>query len=306
MTIPPVLNIGSINEDRVYHVPHIARAGETVAGTEFAIFPGGKGANQSVALAHAGVPVFHAGKIGTDGRWLRQRLEKEGVNTAFVDEDDAPTGHANIQVDAGGENSIVLFGGTNRRLDLARMDAAISQFPENSTVLLQNEVNLVPDLIAAGHRQGMTVCFNPAPMTDAVHHYPLEKVDVFFLNTLEAAALAGNRDTPDNLLRALRTRFPRATLVITLGSDGALYDRKDEAGRISAVPVEPVDTTAAGDTFIGFCLAAMLEAKPLAEAVRFGCRAAACAVTVNGAMSSIPQRAEVERAMDERRRDETP
>ena len=288
-----VFNIGSINEDRVYRVQRIARPGETVASSRFEVFPGGKGANQSVALARAGMRVRHVGKIGNDGQWLRALLEKEGIDTSHIARDDSPTGHANIQVDESGENSIVLFGGTNRQLTVEQLTRALGDASGGDALLVQNEVNLVPEAIEAGHRAGMQIYFNPAPMDMSVSGYPLERVDGFFLNAGEAAALTREGASPDRAMTELMQRFPNALIIITLGAEGALYGQSGSTGRVESSRVNAVDTTAAGDTFIGFCLAGLLEGKTSEEAVRLGCRAAALAVTVAGAMSSIPQRQDV-------------
>lgn len=160
MSIPKVLNYGSINEDRVYRVREIVRPGQTVSGLDYRLFPGGKGANQSVALGRAGVAVFHAGKVGEGGVWLRDRLGDEAVNVEWVLVANAETGHSAIQVAADGENSIVLFGGTNESITEAEMARVPDNFGAGDYLLLQNEINATGELIRLGHQRGMVVCLN--------------------------------------------------------------------------------------------------------------------------------------------------
>lgn len=288
------LNYGSINEDRVYMVESIARPGETVSSTEFRIGPGGKGANQSVALAHAGVCVHHAGKVGRDASWLRGRLESEGVDVALVSIADAPTGHAVIQVDRAGENSIVIYGGTNQMLNPGEIRRDIGRFRAGDLLLIQNETNCTAELIAAGHSRGMRVCFNPAPMTAAVAACPIELVSILILNEHEATALTGQSE-PAAILDGLAGRFPAVTAVLTWGSRGCYVRDNDAAVLIPACEVDCVDATAAGDTFVGYCLAGILQGAPLAEACRTANKAAALCVTKAGAMDAIPTREAVEK-----------
>jgi ribokinase len=288
-----VLNFGSLNVDHVYRVEHIARPGETIAGNAYARYAGGKGANQSVALARAGTVVRHAGRLGPEGEWLRDRMAADGVNVDLVTVGTSPGGHAIIQVDAQGQNSIVLFGGANQENSDADVARAIATCSRNDILLLQNEINVTAELIAAGHAAGLTVCLNPAPMTDAVHAFPLDRVGIFVVNEHEGEALSGKTE-PDAIAAALVDRYPHARVVLTLGADGVLYRCGSRALRVKAYRVKAVDTTAAGDTFIGFFLAGLTEAMPADRAIDLGCRAAALSVTRPGAMDSIPSRADVD------------
>lgn len=288
-----VLNIGSINVDHVYEVGHFVRPGETLDGLSYHTFAGGKGFNQSVALARAGAVTLHAGKVGKDAAWLLQRLEQEGVDTTHVTVAEAATGHAIIQVVPDGENAIVLYGGANRLISEADVASALSGCSPGDYLLLQNETSSVTQAIQKAHENGLRIVFNPAPMTADVHHYPLEFVDFFILNETEAEGLTGKTD-PAAAGARMRELFPRAATVLTLGSKGALYFDANAMHHEPALPVDAVDTTAAGDTFIGFFLAELMQTGDPAKALAKACHAAAICVTRAGASASIPSRHELE------------
>jgi len=292
-----VLNFGSLNVDHVYRVPRIARPGESMPCTEYRVFAGGKGANQSMALARAGAPVWHAGKVGRDTRWLIDRLAGAGVRTELIQVLDEPGGHAVIQVEDSGENSIVVYGGANQKIQQSDIDAALARFEPGEWFLLQNETNVTRELLQAGRRAGLRVVFNAAPAPKPGEELPLDCADYIVVNRNEAAALTGRdeEDAPEVLAAALAECAPDAVVVLSLGADGVLYRERDREFRVSAYKVGAVDTTGAGDTFIGFWLAGMVEGMPVEQALDFACRAAALAVSRMGAMDSIPDRAEVER-----------
>lgn len=291
-----ILNFGSINIDLVYRVDHFVRPGETIAARSFGRFPGGKGFNQSTALARAGADVCHFGKIGSDGLWLRDALAADGADVSRLDAlDEAPTGHAVIQVDDSGQNCIVIEGGANRRFSTDDIRKALDGFGDGDMVLVQNETALVPDMIAMASAKGMAVAFNPAPMTAEVAGYPLEKVDLFFVNETEAAGLAGGgADSPSSMLDALGHRFPKATVVLTLGAHGAVAREPGGADVfVAARRVVAVDTTAAGDTFIGYFLAERQCNAPLVQAMELATAASAWCVAHEGAAPSIPRMGEL-------------
>jgi ribokinase len=289
-----VLNIGSINIDHVYRVDHFVRPGETIRGQSYGIFAGGKGFNQSVALARAGViAVSHAGRVGGEAAWLLRRLEQEGVDTTHVTVGEAVTGHAVIQLAPDGENAIVLYGGANQLLTTADVASAISSCSPGDYLLIQNETGSVANAIQIAHEKGMRVVFNPAPMTADVAQYPLALVDIFILNETEAEALTGETD-PAAVCARMRERFPRSATVLTLGSKGAVYFDASSIHHEPALLVDAVDTTAAGDTFIGFFLAELMQTGNPCEALAKGCRASAICVTRAGASDSIPIQDELE------------
>ena len=290
-----VLCFGSLNIDFTYRVSHFVRQGETLAAESLQVFSGGKGLNQAVALARAGAETWMAGAVGEDGRFLLEELAAAGVRTDHVCVlQQERTGNAIIQNDRTGDNCILLYGGANRAVTEAQVDAVLQHFGAGDWLLLQNEINQLPYIMRQAHARGMKIAFNPSPMEARVLEYPLESVDLFLLNRVEAAQLAGT-DGADGqaLLAALRGRFSRAAVVLTLGADGAVYTDGAETVQQAAYPVQAVDTTAAGDTFTGFFLAARMRGAGVPRAMELASRAAAIAVTRRGAAPSIPTFAEV-------------
>ncbi len=287
-----VLNFGSLNIDHVYQVDHIARPGETLPSTGYQVFAGGKGANQSAALALAGADVCHAGRVGPEGRWLVDKLSGLGVDMQHTWVGPDPTGHALIQVDREGRNAIVLFPGANQQISEAQVNSALGAFGVGDLLLLQNETNLVPHLILEAKERGLQVCFNPAPFTPEVASYPLGLVDILVVNELEASGLSGAQE-PRAILEALVKKYPSVRVALTLGEQGVLYTAPKECFHTPAPQVKAVDTTAAGDTFIGYFLAGLASGGPTRTAVERAVKAAAVCVSRHGAMDSIPTAAEV-------------
>ncbi len=287
-----IVVVGSLNIDQVYAVPHIVRPGETVASGGVKRFAGGKGLNQSLALARAGARVRHAGRIGADGAWLRAVLDAAGIDCAHIRADGGATGSAFIQVDASGENAIVLDAGANARVDADDLRPLFADCGSGDYLLLQNEISDLPRLMARGKERGMTIVFNPAPCGPEVNGYPLDVVDLLIINETEAALLSG-RAGEDEALAALLERHPAMRIVLTCGARGARYAVRGERFAVDAVKASVVDTTAAGDTFIGYLLAGLAEGMPVAAAMRLAARAAAIAVSRPGAADSIPYRREV-------------
>lgn len=287
-----ILNIGSINIDHVYRVDHFVRPGETLSSAHYQTFAGGKGFNQSIALARAGAATRHAGSVGREAAWLLERLRGEGVDITQVKTTDAPTGHAMIQVVPTGENAIVLHSGANALVSTDDIVRALSSCSAGDVLLVQNETSSVAEAIRLGKRSGLKVVFNPAPMSPAVRDYPLRDVDLFILNETEAEGLTG-QNTPETVHAAMQTLFPGAAAVLTMGRKGAAYLDADGILRHPAIAVQAVDTTAAGDTFIGYFLAELMRTGAPDKALALGCRAAAVCVTRQGAAESIPVLEEV-------------
>ncbi len=288
-----VLNFGSLNIDHVYRVEHFLQPGETLACSEYRRFAGGKGFNQSVALARAGLRVTHAGRVGSDGTWLRERLAAEGVDVRFLETAaDASTGHAIVQVAPNGENAILINGGANQSLDESYVDRVLDAVTDVDLVLLQNETSAVAHVLSAARQRGLPVAFNPAPITRDVVELPLEGLEILIVNEIEGAGLIGEGD-PNTLCQRLAERFPTTLCVLTAGNRGVWAARGSERWEQPARQVQAVDTTAAGDTFLGFFLAELLSSNSLATALATGCHAAAISVTRPGAADSIPSRAEL-------------
>ncbi|QJQ99140.1 ribokinase [Halomonas sp. PGE1] len=292
-------NLGSINLDHVYRVPHLVRPGETLASHDYRVGLGGKGANQSLAMARAGGRVCHWGRLGRQDAWARDSLARAGVDVTHVSLVDAPSGHAIIQVDDSGENAIILFPGANHGFRRADLEALVAATRPGDWLLLQNECNGLQQLLplAAGH--GLRIAFNPAPMSEAVSELPLPACQLLFLNRSEAAGITGLalEAGAEALLDALAERLPGCEVVLTLGGEGAWYQQGDQRLHQPALPVRAVDTTGAGDTFIGYFMAALQAALPVGDCLRRAASAAALAVQRPGAAESIPVVAEVERLL---------
>lgn len=289
-----IINFGSLNIDKVYAVDHIAAPGETVSATGLTLNAGGKGLNQSIAAARAGAQVLHAGAIGPDGAFLEQLLQDNGVDTSPLLHVEGESGHAVIQVDAAGQNSIVVYGGANHALTEDYVHQVLDKAQPGDIVLLQNEINVVEPVLRTALLKGLTVCFNPSPIP--TEPLPYNLVDIFLVNETEAAALAelpvGSE--PETLLDNLGWAYPRSTIVLTLGEKGVLC-RSDGGNNVQkAFPVSAVDTTAAGDTFTGYFLAGLCQGKDLTLCLKEAAAASALAVSRPGAAPSIPTREEVE------------
>ena len=293
-----ILNFGSLNLDLVYQMPHFVRAGETLSSTGFSRNVGGKGLNQSVALAKAGAEIYHAGLVGEDGEMLRAFLADNGVDTRFVRTIDQPSGHAVIQVVPEGNNCIFLYGGANQCVTEAFIQEVLENFGPGDFLVLQNEINKIDAIIHAAHARGMQVVLNPSPIADNLKALPLEKISWFILNEIEGAELSGETEA-DRILDKLTALYPHAKIVLTLGGDGSVYAGDGERVRQKAYRVQAVDTTAAGDTFTGFFFAAVADGVPAAEALRRASKASSISVTRPGAAASIPALNEVLDAMKE-------
>ena len=287
-----ILNFGSLNLDLVYQMPHFVRAGETLSSLSFTRNVGGKGLNQSVALAKAGAQVYHAGLVGEDGEMLRGFLRDNGVDVRFVRTVDQPSGHAVIQVEPAGNNCIFLYGGANQCVTEDFIREALEPFGPGDFLVLQNEINAIDRIIELAAQRGMQVVLNPSPIADNLKALPLEKVSWFIVNEIEGAELSGETD-PDRILDKLTTLYPHAQIVLTLGGDGSVYAGHGERVAQSVFPVRAVDTTAAGDTFTGFFFAAVADGVPVAEALRRASKASSISVTRPGAAASIPMLDEV-------------
>ncbi len=291
-----IWNFGSLNIDIVYGVDHIVRPGETISTLHRALHAGGKGLNQSVAAARAGAQVVHAGNIGPDGDFLLALLKDAGADVSHLRTLDAPSGHAVIQVDQHGQNSIFVCSGANAMYDEAYIDSVLDLAEPGDYVLTQNETNAVPYLLTAACKRGLNVVLNPSPMTEEILSWPLECVSLFLVNETEGAAITG-KQAPDDILSEMTRRFPEAETVLTLGSRGSMRAYKGERCSQSAFSVTAVDTTAAGDTWTGYYLAGRIAGKDAETAMREASMASAISVSRPGAAPSIPEQKEVLEAL---------
>ncbi len=282
-----ILNFGSINIDYVYEVLQFVQPGATIASQGFQTYIGGKGCNQSVAIAKAGVEVFHAGNISDSGIFIKNQLEKWGVNTQFINNIDTPTGHAIIQVDENGENAIIIYGGANQNITEKQIDNTLKHFDKGDFLLLQNEINHISLLIKKAKEKGMKIIFNPAPMTESVLDYPLNLVDIMILNETEATELSKQNNLND-IIKQLKNQFPNTFFILTLGEKGSISFNNEEELIVKAQKVQTIDTTAAGDTFIGYFIAGVTYKMSNLEAIQFATKAAAKTVSKKGGAVSIP------------------
>lgn len=295
-----VLNLGSLNIDKTYTVDHFAETGETIQSTAYGEFCGGKGLNQSIALAKAGADVFHAGCVGQDGDILLETLEKAGVKTELIRKNHEPSGHAVIQVNRDGQNKIIIFGGANSHVPPEYIDQVLEHFNRGDLLLLQNEISNVPYAIEQAKEKGLTVVFNPSPISSSIEHYNLQKTDYFILNEVEGRKLA---DTPtedaEEILRELRKKYPKSTFVLTLGDKGSYYADESIMFHQKIFRTDVIDTTGAGDTFTGYFLAEIAHGSSPQDAMKYASLASSLSVSRHGASPSIPDKTEVCRKMTE-------
>lgn len=279
-----VYNLGSINLDHIYQVPHLPAPGETLAATEYSVGLGGKGANQAVAVARAGAKSILIGAIGRDGDIAKAGLTAYGVDITHIIEGDLPTGHAIINVDPNAENAIVIFSGANHFLSGTHVALAMRHAAASDSLLLQNETSAQVEAAQLAKAKGMRVVYSAAPFEiDAVRAI-LPFVTMLAVNEGEALALT----------EALGS-LPEIDVVITKGSKGAEWISAGlEPLFVPAFKVVPVDTTGAGDTFIGTLVAGLDLGLHRVEAMRRAAAASAIQVTRAGAAPAIPSAAEVD------------
>lgn len=288
-----ILNFGALNVDHVYQVDHFIRPGETMSSLNYQSFCGGKGLNQSVALAYAGAQVYHAGKVGKDGLFLIDHLKSSGVITDLIRTDGDVTGHAIIQVDRDGRNCIILHGGANQNITENEISLAFKQFEAGDYLLLQNEINLIDRIIKRAREVGMKIVLNPSPMDEKIQNYPLDLVDIFIVNEIEGYDLTGKSE-PQDVLDSMLNRFPNAAIVLTLGAKGVIFrDKHHSCHQPADTSVKVVDTTAAGDTFIGYFISCLAGGFSVEKALRIAAKACDICVSRPGASSSIPEKSEL-------------
>jgi len=293
-----VLNIGSMNLDLVYSVDHIVQPGETEASFALDTFLGGKGLNQSMALAKAGVEVYQGGMIGEDGQVFLDACRQYGVNADHIRTVEGKSGHAVIQRDKNAQNCILLYGGANQMLTEEYVDEVLTHFQAGDILLLQNEVNMMPYIVDKAYEKGMQIALNPSPFNEKLDAVDMKKISIFLLNEVEGNQVTG-LTAPDEIIAEMLKRFPNAKIVLTLGKDGAVYADAEQKHFQPIFKVKAVDTTAAGDTFTGYFLAGLIEGMPIPQILQMSAKASSIAVTREGAVPSIPYREEVITALAE-------
>ena len=303
-----ILNFGSLNIDYVYRVAHILQPGETLKAGEMEVFPGGKGLNQSIAAARAGAEVYHAGMVGADdGGFLLDVCRENQVNTDYIRRAEGKSGHTIIQVDDNAQNSILLYGGGNRKITEDFIGEVLAGFGKGDILVLQNEINLLDVVIDRAYEKGMKIVLNPSPFDEGLNGCDLSKVSVFLVNEIEAGLLAGgngedregsgkgceNGEDGANLVDKILKKYPGAQAVVTMGAQGAFYGQGSFRHFQRSFPVKAVDTTAAGDTFTGYFVYGLMKGEAIEVIMKRAAMAAAVAVSRKGAVPSIPKREEI-------------
>lgn len=287
-----VWNLGSINIDNVYRVTHLPAPGETLHALVYTQGLGGKGANMSVAMARAAARVTHIGAVGPGGVWTVERLMEYGVDTRLIATlEDQATGHANICVDDAGENQIVVFPGANRAITEDMIGAALSDAAAGDILVMQNETNGQAYAAEMAKRLGLHVVYAAAPFNaDAVAEV-LPFADMLVLNSVEAEQLS-------MALKTELTDLGVASIVVTLGGDGCrwLDVSAGSETHMPAIPVTPVDTTGAGDTFTGYLVAGLDRGMPMLQALSLATQAGALMVMRKGTADVIPDLKDIEDA----------
>lgn len=283
-----ILNFGSINKDFFYIVDDFVKPGETISSNRYDIKIGGKGLNQSVGISKAGNRVYHAGIINKEDKFILDKLKSWKINCDNILVSSKPTGHAIIQVNRKGENSIIIHGGANHDFKLESIKSILSKFDPGDILLIQNEINNIEQIIDIAHHKKMRIIYNPAPFNSKILKYDLNKITTLILNQTEGEGLS-NKKTPNEILKNLNNNFKNTEIILTLGKKGSIYSFKNELIKIKAHQVDTVDTTGAGDTFIGYYVAGVASKMNKKDNLDRASKAAAVTTTKLGGAESIPR-----------------
>lgn len=297
-----ILNIGSCNIDYVYSLDHIVAEGETERSDSVNTFAGGKGLNQSIAAAKAGAKVYHAACVGSDGNILTNALEENGVDISLIKRSEAKNGHAIIQVSKSGENSIFLYPGTNEMIEKKYIDDVLCRFDEGDILMLQNEINNIDYIVERAYKKKMTIILNPSPINDELSKIDMNMISYIILNKIEATSLFDSDNIRICTENAVK-RYPMLRIILTNGVKGSIYKSADKTLYQNAFKAKVADTTAAGDTFMGYFVAGLANGLEIGQILRTASAASAITVSRSGAAPSIPWVAEVEKkisSMEER------
>ena len=277
-----IYNLGSINIDHIYLMPHLVMPGETLAASDYQAALGGKGANQSIAIARAGSDVIHGGMINiADEDWLDSMAEAGVDIRHIIRSDDMPTGHAIVAVDEGkGENQIILSPSANAAIPNDLIGDLLKEAQPSDWALAQNETNQTTYFLKQAKAKGLKICYSAAPFVAEVTAELLPIVDLLVVNEIEAKELS------DHLGEDINVEH----LIITKGADGADYFHQGSHHHIPAVPANAVDTTGAGDTYLGYVLAGLDQRMAILDAMKLAAKAAAFQVERHGASDAIPNR----------------
>lgn len=288
-----ILNFGSLNIDKVYAVEEIVKGGETIDSVSFSESVGGKGLNQSIAVAKAGGNIMHAGCVGKDGAILLQALKDNNVDTSLIKTVETASGQAIIQVDKYGQNCIILFHGANYEVDKDYIDEVMQDFVQGDILILQNEISNIDYIIEVAKAKQMKIYLNPSPINENLNKYNMQAIDGIFVNEHEGAYLA-DKEKVEDILDSLANKYPELEIILTFGDKGAYYRHKDINIFQPAYKVDAVDTTAAGDTFTGYFIALRQQGKSIEESLQKASKASSITVSRKGASISIPKITEVD------------
>ncbi len=288
-----ILNFGSINIDYVYRLQTLPQAGETLSCQGFARYLGGKGINQSIAIARAGGAVKHIGAVGADGAFALAQIADMGLGTNDIRVTDTATGHAVICLDKQGENHIIIHAGANAELTENQINSALDANPKAEWVVIQNETNLTEYIAKSAKQRGLSLAYSAAPFDATACQTILPYLDILAVNETEATALSHAMQTPITDLKI-------PTLLITKGAKGAELWQNGACISVSGLPVKAIDTVGAGDTFFGSFIARLQNGTPAQEALNYAASAAALQCTITGAATAIPDQQTVLNLMKER------
>ena len=288
-----ILNFGSLNIDKVYAVEEIVKGGETIDSVSFSESVGGKGLNQSIAVAKAGGNIMHAGCVGKDGEILLQALKDNNVDTSLIKTVETASGQAIIQVDKHGQNCIILFHGANYEVDKAYIDEVMQDFAQDDILILQNEISNIDYIIEVAKAKQMKIYLNPSPINENLNKYNMQAIDGIFVNEHEGVYLA-DKEKVEDILDSLASKYPELEIILTFGDKGAYYRHKDINIFQPAYKVDAVDTTAAGDTFTGYFIALRPHGNSIDARLQKASKASSITVSRKGASISIPKIAEVD------------
>ena len=292
-----VVNFGSLNIDHVYAVDHFCRAGETIHTKSYTQNAGGKGLNQSIAVARSGQRLYHAGMLGAQGGQLAELLAGCGVDLRYLKRTQIPQGHAIIQVEPNGQNCIFIYGGSNMAVSPEDIDEVFSHFDAGDYLLMQNEMSNLTYMLRAAVRRGLRVVLNVSPISEEILHVDLSGVDWLVVNEIECACMAGCEDAQTGY-ETLKQRYPELGILLTLGSEGSVSWKDGVEVRQCAYPAKAVDTTGAGDTYMGYFVGCLAQGMDRQTAMQYASMASAISVTRPGAAVSIPLMDEVRAAVE--------
>lgn len=288
-----ILNFGSLNIDKVYSLDHIVNEGETISAISYNEGMGGKGLNQSIALKRAGAYLIHAGFVGEDDGDILLDYMAENEVKFLVEKVSGNSGHAIIQVDKNANNSIIVEAGANKKIDKSYIDQVLAEFDEGDYLLLQNEISNLPYIVDVASKRKMKIFLNPSPVDESIKTIDINKIDTLILNETEAYDLSGC-ESIDKIINYFREKYENLKLLLTLGKNGGIYSSKDTKIKFSSFKTKAIDTTGAGDTFLGYFLASISKGEDVEKSLKLASLAAGLACSKKGAAISIPSLKEVE------------